>query len=397
MTKRFYYTDPDLLEFEASIVKSEKCEENWLTILNQTAFYPTSGGQNHDNGFLNNIEIIDVIETENNNIAHISKEPIGNSGSKVLGKIDATRRWHYRRLHTSQHIISNTFIKLFGYTTASVHLGEDYGAVELETEKLSKDEINKAEILVNQIILSNSPIEIQFLNFEDALKLPLRKVPKIKENIRIIKIGDFEYSACGGTHCNATGEIGFIKFIETEKIRNRILLKFLCGEMVLKNYSGIYNVTKELSNKLTCHQSDLISRINSLIDENKKYNKEISALNKELMPLKIDDILIEKEQCHDLSFIIANSNLKDQSLIANYATKISERINGIVVLLYQNRIIIASNIPKKLSAGKLAKFLSSKTSLKGGGNDKLAQMGGKENIELSFLKEEIMKYLSNES
>ena len=396
MTKRFYYTDPDLLEFEASIVKSEKYEKHWLTILDQTAFYPTSGGQNHDNGFLNDIEIIDVIETDDNNIGHISKGPIGNSGLKVKGKIDSKRRWHYRRLHTSQHIISNTFIKLFGYTTASVHLGEEYGAVELEIETLSKDEISKAEVLVNQIILSNSSIKIQFLNFEDASKLPLRKVPKIKENIRIIKIGDFEYSACGGTHCNATGEIGFIKFVETEKIRNRTLLKFLCGEMVLENYSGIYNVTKELSNKLTCHQSDLISRINSLIDENKEYKKEISALNKELMPLKIDDILEEKEQCHDLSYIIANSNLKDQSLIVSYATKISERIKGLVVLLFQNRIIIASDIPKKLSAGKLAKFLSSKTSLKGGGNDKLAQMGGKENIDLSVMKKIIVKYLSNE-
>ena len=72
MTKRFYYTDPDLLEFEASIVKSEKHKENWLTILDQTAFYPTSGGQNHDNGFLNDIEIFDVIETDDNNIGHIS-------------------------------------------------------------------------------------------------------------------------------------------------------------------------------------------------------------------------------------------------------------------------------------------------------------------------------------
>ncbi|RKX20678.1 MAG: hypothetical protein DRP35_05670 [Candidatus Zixiibacteriota bacterium] len=396
MTKRFYYTDPNLLEFEASIVKSEKHKENWLTILDQTAFYPTSGGQNHDNGFLDDVEIVDVVETSDKNIVHISKEQIGDSGSKVKGKIDSKRRWHNRRLHTSQHIISNTFIKLFGYTTASVHLGEDYGAVELETNKLSEDEINKTELLVNQIILSNFQIEIQFMNFEDASKLPLRKAPKIKEDIRIIKIGDFEYSACGGTHCNATGEIGFIKFIETEKIRKRTLLKFLCGEMVLENYSEIYNITKELSNRLTCHHSDLISKIISLTNENKKYKKEIFALNKELMPLKINEILEKKEQCHEISYVVAKSNLNDQSLIANYSAEISERINGFVVLLYQNRIVISSNLPKKIQAGKFAKFLSSKISLKGGGNDKLAQMGGKENLDLPTLKEIIVKYLSNE-
>ena len=161
MTERLYYKNPGLLNFEATITEVLENNGKHLTVLDKTAFYPTSGGQPHDKGLLNSVAIFDVIESDDK-IQHISDSPVGAKGETIKGEVDLGRRRYFRQLHTAQHILSSVLIELYDFETVSVHLGEDYGAIELKQPSLEKDQLLKAEQLSNEYILQSLPIEIIF-------------------------------------------------------------------------------------------------------------------------------------------------------------------------------------------------------------------------------------------
>ena len=140
MTERLYYKDPALLSFEGTIIESIESDGKHLTVLDKTAFYPTSGGQPHDKGLLNSVAIFDVTESDGN-IQHISDSAVGSKGDRVKGEVDSGRRKYFRQLHTAQHILSSVFIELYDFETVSVHLGEDYGAIELKQPSLEDDQL----------------------------------------------------------------------------------------------------------------------------------------------------------------------------------------------------------------------------------------------------------------
>jgi alanyl-tRNA synthetase len=112
-----YYEGSGLLEFEATIVDTGVKEKNHYTILNRSAFYPTSGGQLHDTGTLNDIEITEVLESDTGQVLHISRQSVGEAGRRVKGVVDGMRRRRACQSHTAQHILSSAFIKLYDIET----------------------------------------------------------------------------------------------------------------------------------------------------------------------------------------------------------------------------------------------------------------------------------------
>ncbi|HDL01291.1 MAG TPA: alanyl-tRNA editing protein, partial [candidate division Zixibacteria bacterium] len=230
-TKRLYYTDSNLLSFKAKIVDVKKIENKHITILEKTAFYPTSGGQQHDVGLLQKIPVIDVIDGDE--IQHITESAVGKVGEIVSGQIDYDRRLKNKQQHSAQHILSQSFYRLYNLVTMSVHLGDNYGNIEFDTKELSDDQLQKAEKLLNQVISENRKVEVIFANSNNVSKYNLRKPPKRSGEVRLIQIDDFECTACGGTHVNSTAEIQLIKIISTEKIRGRTAVYFLCGQQAI--------------------------------------------------------------------------------------------------------------------------------------------------------------------
>jgi len=393
VTERLYYNDSVLLRFEGKIIASGKYDNKFYTVLDRSAFYPTSGGQSHDIGLLNDITVIDVIE-EGNIIKHITKKPIGETGSTVIGVIDKENRNFKRQQHTSQHIISQCMHRLFGYITMSVHLGTDYGSVELNTDTISDSQLYEAETLANQVIAEQLSVDILYYNKSELDKLPMRKIPERDGEIRIIKIGGFDYSACGGTHCNNSSEIRIIKFIGLEKIRKRTSVKFICGNQALDDYRRRYNVLSQLSEKFTCHFEDLTKSVDSLNEESKHLKKKIIELNKTILPVKADELIANAETVGGLKLIIAENIEMDSKQLIHLATFISEKTSGVTVFLNADKIIIISN-DEKVNAGNVAKKIIESTTVKGGGNSKLAQLGNIDKNQFDQYKSLIRKILSN--
>jgi alanyl-tRNA synthetase len=283
LTKRLYYEESYLQEFKGKILKKIKIDGKPALILDNTCFYPTSGGQPNDLGYIQGVSIVDVIE-DNEKIIHVLKGGIEEEcGDTVIGKIDWKRRFDHMQQHLGQHILSGALMKLWSAKTLSFHLGEEVCTLDIAKEKLTEEEAKKVEECTNEIIFDNRPVKCYFVEEEEEVKrLNLRKVPEKTGKIRIIEVEDFDLSACGGTHCRATGEVGMIKITKWEKRGEKIRLEFICGRRAWKDYFWKNEVIKNISNKLTIKDSELGEAIDRMLEERKEIGKELKEFKEKL-------------------------------------------------------------------------------------------------------------------
>ena len=202
-------------------------------VLDRTAFYPTSGGQPFDTGLLGDARVVDVLDDdETGRVVHVVEAPGPAIGSRVTGTIDASRRHDHRQQHTGQHILSAAFDHLFGVRTESFHLGRDASTIDLARD-VTRAEIDRAETLANDVVWSNRPVSIRFVDEAEAAALPLRKAPVRGGRLRLIDVTEFDLSACGGTHVAHTGEVGQISVDGWERYKGGARISFVCGGRAL--------------------------------------------------------------------------------------------------------------------------------------------------------------------
>ncbi|PYT02704.1 MAG: alanyl-tRNA editing protein, partial [Acidobacteria bacterium] len=219
-TEKQYFHDSSLLEFSATVVEVKASERGDCVVLDQTAFYPTGGGQPNDTGSLGEARVIDVFEDDANIIYHVV-QPVGSiePGQNVTGLIDRGRRLDHLQQHSGQHILSQAFVQTCGAETRSFHLGSQTSTIDIELQSPSDDLMRGAEDLANAVIFEDRPMRVHLVNDEEAALLPLRKESAVRGKIRVIEIENFDWSPCGGTHAARTGQIGLIAIRSYERIR----------------------------------------------------------------------------------------------------------------------------------------------------------------------------------
>ncbi|HOP06776.1 MAG TPA: alanyl-tRNA editing protein [candidate division Zixibacteria bacterium] len=393
MTDRLYYRNQGLLDFDATIMRIQEQDGYWLTFLDRSAFYPTSGGQLHDTGKLNGIAVIEVSASDNGEVAHKTEQPPGRAGDKVHGEIDAERRWQHRQQHTAQHILSAVFLDLFDAPTVSVHLGADYGAVEFDRERFSEDQLRQAEDKANVIIREDYPVRISFVDGAEADEIPFRRPPKRTGKLRVVQIGDFEYAACGGTHCDSTGQVGLIKIIEQGKLRNHALVHFLSGSQTINDYQLRFEVTDKLSHSLTCGVRDLPEKIDNLLAQERELRQRISGLYTRMLPTLAEEVI---DNNHGVNLVTGVTELPDVRLTAKLAALIAERTERLACLLNDHNLVLAAPERSNFDLRKTAKRLNDATNLKGGGSNSLVQFGQAETVDFKLYIDIIEESLSHE-
>lgn len=195
MTKRIYWENPYQTTFSAKVEKVEG-KNVWL---DQTCFYPESGGQAGDTGTINGQKVIDTKFDQDKNVFHIMEnETTLKTGDSVEGVIDWERRYKIMKIHSASHIMEHFLFKIFGQLKLTgSHLNEKHDSSTYESaERLDQEKLSMVEKEVNDFISQNLPIETY----------PDEKKP----NYRWWKCGDI-LMPCGGTHPRNTSEIGLIK------------------------------------------------------------------------------------------------------------------------------------------------------------------------------------------
>ncbi|MBA3272127.1 MAG: alanyl-tRNA editing protein, partial [Acidobacteria bacterium] len=208
MTTRLYYAEPYRTSFSATVVSCAPRDFGFEVVLDQTAFYPTSGGQPYDLGSLGDARVQDVVDREDGAIAHVVDRHLP-PGARIEGAIDWTRRFDHMQQHSGQHLLSAAYDRLFGVRTESFHLGATSATIDLGRE-VTSPQIRAAEDEANRIVWENRPVLVRSASAEEAAAMPLRKKSLRTGALRLIDIEDFDLSACGGTHVAHTGAVGVI-------------------------------------------------------------------------------------------------------------------------------------------------------------------------------------------
>jgi len=303
MTSRLYYTDSFLYEFDAAVCEVV-CGERPAVILDQTAFYPTSGGQAFDTGWLvangQKLRVTEVAEDEQRTILHYI-DPAASlaPGTRVRGTIDAARRRDHMQQHSGQHVLSAAFVGLFAMPTVSFHMGEESCTIDLQARSLAPAQLEEAGRLANRVITDDRPVEIRFASLEEARALGVRKLPEAqRDKLRLIDIRDFDLTACGGTHVRSTGQIGPILLRKTENARQGVRVEFVCGERAVTAAQRDYATLVEAAAVFSAHISDVPQQVRRAQGELKAAQKTQQKLLEELAELSAARLVAESTLRH---------------------------------------------------------------------------------------------------
>jgi alanyl-tRNA synthetase len=278
---RLYYTDSLLREFDATVVSCETAADGRTTaVLDQTAFYPTSGGQPFDTGRLGASQVLDVIDDDAGAIRHVVDAPLA-PGARVHGAVDWPRRFDHMQQHTGQHVLSAAFDRLFDARTVSFHLGRDSSTIDL-ARQVTPGEIARAESEANRVVWEDRPVTVRFATEDEAGRLPLRKEPVRSGLLRLVEVADFDLSACGGTHVPATGMIGIIAIAGWEKFKGASRVSFVCGGRALRGYGHLRDAMAAASRALSVSPAEVAATIERLQGDVKDFGRTIRRLKDEV-------------------------------------------------------------------------------------------------------------------
>ncbi len=274
-TRRLFFEDAYARQFEATVTETLVHDGKPAVVLDRTCFYPESGGQPADGGTLDGAKVVDVFES-GPRIVHVLDAAVG--GTEVHGVVDWERRFDHMQQHTGQHILSQCFIERLAGETMSFHLGAELSTLEIGLRAASDTDLERVEDLANAVILENREIKTYFVPEDRIGSVPLRRPPKKSGVIRVVEVAGFDYSACGGTHCRRTGEVGLIKIVRTDKVRNNLRFEFLCGRRALRDYAGKSRVLADLAARLSVHERDAAAAVVKLTSEAKEARKTLRRL-----------------------------------------------------------------------------------------------------------------------
>ncbi|SHH60920.1 alanyl-tRNA editing protein [Clostridium grantii] len=379
MTIRLFDENPYLINCTSNIINMEKNNDDILITLDKTIFFPESGGQLSDKGWINDAKVLQVFEKDNIIYHKVDKDiPI----STVECKLDWVVRLDRMQQHCGEHILSGVFLSLYNSRNHGFHMGEDYVTIDMDLKTISNEMIEKVEDAANKIIFNNNPIHFDIVDKSKADSLPLRKELKVDSNIRIVTIENVDCVACCGTHPNGTAEVGLIKIIKAEKYKSMTRVYFNCGLRALRDYQ---NKSKIVNDLCTIYSTDE----NSIKSKALSQSEKIKELSQELK--KIKNLLLKDEATEILKNISYNSSIKndleefpitkvflqDKSFedIQSLASFIMEDKKTVVFIASEKdkKILLAHDGTFNLHCGKIYKNTIKEYNGRGGGGDKIAQ------------------------
>jgi alanyl-tRNA synthetase len=375
-THRLYYTDSLLSGFDATVLAAHTADGRIEVRLDQTAFYPTSGGQPFDVGTLGAARVLDVVDREDDDIVHVVDRPI-EVGQRVRGEIDWPRRFDHMQQHTGQHILSAAFDRLHRVRTTSFHLGTATATIDLARE-VTPAEIAGAERAANDVVWSDREVRVRFATDEEARALPLRKEPTRTGQLRLVDVQDFDLSACGGTHVPRTGMIGMIAVAGWERFKGASRITFICGGRALGTFGQFRDVLAEAGRRLSGSTADLPAAIERLQTEAREAARTERRLLDELTGYRAAEFRGRAETVRGGRGVLRTAPGADAGALKALAAAIVAEPGFLAVLVGDGQpapVIAARSADVSFDAAAWLKQAVARFGGRGGGRPEMAQGG----------------------
>jgi len=404
-TELLYYENQDVYDFDARVLKV--FDGKWV-VLDRTAFFARSGGQEPDKGVIDSAKVTEAIKYGDIVLHRIEgKAPV--EGETVKCHVDRDRREIITRHHTATHIVNGAARHVLGPWVWQHSAFKDVTGARLDIthhSPLTSEEVKKIERLSNEIVRENLPVELHLLPRPEAEKkygFRLYQGGIVPTKIlRVRKIGDFDVEACGGTHCKRTGDIGLIKITKVERVQDGIdRIEFLAGKPALEFVESRSELVESLSDEFETQPDNLKKVLLSLKQEFEQLKKNYRNMAKRLaeeMLANISKMTYDigkiKLVFNDYDYLDEQTHITVGDTLVSYEPKLV--YVGYVIRDGRSRLVVLAGteaINSGVSASDVVKEVSKSISGSGGGTKRLGQGGGEASQTSDFIKKKVVDVL----
>jgi alanyl-tRNA synthetase len=288
VTRRLYHDDAYLRRFDANVIAHATYRDKPALVLDQTAFYPEAGGQLGDRGTIAGVTVADTQELDDGTIVHVITGELPPVGTQVTGELDWARRRQHMAQHTAQHLLSGTLLDRAQAPTASARLGESALTIDASRDRIPDAELAAAEDLANDLIDDDLAIRAWFPTADELAAMKLRRDPKVSADIRVVAIGDYDFSPCGGTHCARTSQLGAIRITASERYKGMTRVTFTAGRRARAELFTRDQVLRGLATQFSCGPAEVPAAIDKLRRSVESSSTEITNLRSRLASMVVE-------------------------------------------------------------------------------------------------------------
>lgn len=382
-----------LIKDEKEIKKISAGDEAGI-ILDKTCFYPESGGQVGDSGFLiRGKNLFEVTDTQKKGkiIIHTGRVKAGNfkKTDSLTVKVDIQRRLSTARNHTATHLLQAALRNILG-----AHVKQQGSLVSDEKlrfdfthfKDISDDEIERIEERINDYILGNYSLSVKEMSLATAKKTGALAffAEKYEGRMRVVTIGDFSKEFCGGTHLEETGSIGIFKLIHEGAVASGIRrIEAVTGKQAYKIIKEDERIIRDISLCLNLPKKKLLTEIEKKNTYIKELEKQLNTQKLDAVKSSVDEFIKGAELVNNINFITRVFENQDMAMLRKQIDFIKQKTQNSVICLASNTdgkallvMGVTADLAIDLDASKLIREVSGLIGGSGGGRKDFAQAGG---------------------
>ena len=405
-----------LVNADGELVDALGAGEEGAVVLDRTVFYAQSGGQVGDRGVItcndNSFAVADTSKNDDSIYFHkgVVTSGVISVGDSVNASLDADFRKSVMRNHTAAHLLQAALRKVLGNHVEQA--GQLVNDKEVRFDlthfnALTADEISQVEAIVNDFIMSASTVTMQEMAIEDAKKTGAMMLfgEKYGDIVRVVKAGELSTEFCGGTHVANSGQLGLFKITGESSVASGVRrITAVTGANLINLVNSSDKTLKTLAGVLKTSESEVESKVEAVVAENKANEKKISALNSEITKLKSADLFSKPLDINGLNVYIARLEGVTPDALRKMGDELKEKGEntvGVIAGVNGEKASIVAVCGKEaiamgVKAGDLVRETAKLAGGGGGGRPDSAMAGAKDLSKLDFALEsasEIIKGL----
>ncbi len=394
------------------LIPSESSDQAAL-IFDETPFYAESGGQVGDTGEIeiegNRFEVLDTQKSPSGHIVHSCVLVSGEfspalKGKKATLKVDSERRKKIKAHHSATHILHYALRTVLGDHVKQAGSRVDDNSFRFDYnhyEPVSEQQLKDVQAIVTKEILANNPIEIKEMDIDAAKAMGAMALfgEKYGKQVRVVKIGNNSIELCGGTHANASGELGTV-LIQSEGGIAAGVRRIECIAGAVANQQ-ILEERSDRAQALSLIKGDgdsITSRVEKLLARNKELEKELESSKAKLAGNKAEELLAKASISPAGFKVIKEMVESDSNALRDMVDNLKVKLGSSVIALANAEgslvVGVSSDLSSKFNAGKLVKEAAILAGGKGGGRADFAQAGGLDKSKMNLAFDKIEQLVS---
>ncbi|MDI6784299.1 MAG: alanine--tRNA ligase, partial [bacterium] len=383
-------------------VETAESNDTVELVFDQTPFYAESGGQVGDTGEIFGkkrikVEVTGTSKKVGNSVLHqvtIQKGSL-RVGKKYTLSVDAEKRHNTARNHTATHLLQAALRQVLGdhvHQSGSLVSPNRLRFDFTHYQAITPEELNRIEEIVNVRIQENIAVKVLQKPIDEARQMGAIALfgEKYGEQVRVIKVEDYSIELCGGTHLAQTGDIGLFIITSTGSVAAGVRrIEAVTGKTAYHYFKNWQQSVSDAAQLVKSEPEKLVSRIETLVEENKQLVKEIERVKTQGAAFNLDTLIQSATDIAGIKVIARKINEADQKTLLNISDQLKSKLVHAVVVLGSSAAdkvnliaFVTKDLTNRVHAGKLVQQVAVLVGGGGGGRPDLAQAGGKEPAKL---------------